>query len=65
MLLVILVAEHQGDRFGPPPSVATEDSIKAAHEKFDLEMKLDTKRPWDGITLTGPHALERRRNPPI
>ncbi|MGB9043096.1 MAG: hypothetical protein WCC81_11590, partial [Pseudolabrys sp.] len=63
MLVAILVAEHPVDPFVPPPPVATRDNIKAAREKFDLEMKLNTKRPWDGMDLTGPHALEKRRGP--
>jgi hypothetical protein len=27
------------------------ERIKAARDKFDLEMKRDTKRPWDGLDL--------------
>jgi hypothetical protein len=27
------------------------ERIKAARAKFDLEMKGDTKRPWDGLDL--------------
>jgi hypothetical protein len=27
------------------------ERIKAAREKFELEMKRDTKRPWDGMDL--------------
>ncbi|HEX9071068.1 MAG TPA: hypothetical protein VF852_03870 [Pseudolabrys sp.] len=64
MLLAILVAEHPVDPFGDPlPPVAAQESIKAAREKFDLQMKLNTKRPWDGMDLTGPHALEKRGKP--
>jgi len=29
-----------------PPDLTRED-IRAARDKFDREMKLDTKRPWD------------------
>ena len=63
-LLAILVAELPVDPIGPPPPVMTLDSIKAARDKFDLEMKQDTKRPWDGMHLTGPHALEKRQDEP-
>ena len=63
MLLAILVAEHPVDPFGPLPPVATQENIKAAREKFDLKMKLNTKRPWDGMDRTGPHVLEKRDNP--
>ena len=65
MLLAILVADQTVDPLGPPPPVLTPDSIKAAREKFDLEGKQDTKRPWDGMDLTGPHALEKKRQPPF
>ena len=27
------------------------EGIKAAREKFDLEIKRDSKRPWDGLDL--------------
>jgi hypothetical protein len=65
LLVAILVAEHPVDPFGGPlPPAATQENIKAAREKFDLEMKLNTKRPWDGMDLTGPHALEKRRISP-
>lgn len=63
-LLAVLVAEQPADPIGPPPPVMTLDSIKAARDKFDLEMKQDTKRPWDGMDLTGPHALEKRQDEP-
>ncbi len=64
LLVAILVAEHSVDPVGLAlPPFATEENIKAAREKFDLEMKLNTKRPWDGMDLTGPHALEKRKNP--
>ena len=60
VLLAIFVAEHVADPFGPQPPAVTLDSIRAAREKFDLEMKQDTKRPWDNMDLTGPRALEKR-----
>jgi hypothetical protein len=28
-------------------------------------MKLDTKRPWDNMDLTGPRALEKRPERPV
>ena len=31
-----------------PPALTRED-IKLARDKFDREMKLDTKRPWDTL----------------
>jgi hypothetical protein len=62
MLVAILIAERPIGPMRPLLPAATEDGIKAAREKFDLEMKLNTKRPWDGMALTGPHALEKRRN---
>ena len=58
-VLAILIAEQSAQPFESPPSVMTRDDIKKAREKFDREMKLDTKRPWDGMVLTGPHALEK------
>ena len=67
LLLAILVADHPvdpidslGPRLAP---VATQETIKAARDKADLEMKLNTKRPWDGMDLTGPHAFEERESP--
>ncbi len=65
MLLTILLVEHPLNPFGPTPPVTTEDSIKAAREKSDLEFKVNTKRPWDGMDLTGPRALEKRQAPPV
>ena len=64
ILAVILIAENSTDPFGPPPPVPTLESIKAAREKFDREMKEDTRRPWDNMDLTGPRALEKRPVPP-
>jgi hypothetical protein len=60
VVFAILVAEHVPDVIGPQPPVVTLDSIRAAREKFDLELKQDTKRPWDNMDLSGPHALEKR-----
>jgi hypothetical protein len=31
--------------------VTDRERIKAARDKFELEMKRDTKRPWDGLDL--------------
>ena len=63
MLVAILVAEHPVDPFGPSmPPVVTQEMIKAARDKADLEIKQNTKRPWDGMDLTGPHAFEKREN---
>ena len=63
-LLAILIAEQSVAPIGPPPPPTSLESIRAARDKFDLEMKTDTRRPWDGMALTGPHALERRPDPP-
>lgn len=66
LLLVILVGEHAIDPSEPfKPPIVTMESIKAAREKFDREMKLDTKRPWDGMDLSGPHAFEKPQVPPV
>lgn len=62
MLLTILLMEHPVD-LSPP--VITEDNIRAAREKSNLEFKLNTKRPWDGMDLTGPRALEKRQSPRV
>ena len=62
-LLATLLAEGPSVPFGAEPPTVTLDSIKAAREKFDLEMKLDTKRPWDGMELTGPNAFQKKQLP--
>jgi hypothetical protein len=31
-----------------PAPVDHRDTIRAARDKFDRDLKLDTKRPWDG-----------------
>jgi hypothetical protein len=64
-LLTILLVEHPLNPFGSTPPVITEDSIKAAREKSALEFKMNTKRPWDGMDLTGPRALEKRQYLPV
>jgi hypothetical protein len=46
-----------------PPPVMTRHDIRAARDKFERELKLDTKRPWDGMNLTGPHKFENQRKP--
>ena len=63
MLLAMLVAEQNASPFAPPPPVMTQDDIRAARKKFDRDMKLDTKRPWDGMYLTGPNAFEKKPMP--
>ena len=60
ILLAILLVEQSGQPFAPQAPIMTTDEIRAARKKFDREMKEDTKRPWDGIDLTGPHAFEKR-----
>lgn len=60
--ILILVAEQDFVPFETRPVITRED-IQASRDKFDREMKLDTKRPWDGMDLTGPHALEKRSEP--
>jgi hypothetical protein len=49
-LLVATLATDAAAEFTlpPPPPTLTLEDIKAARDKFDREMKLDTKRPWDG-----------------
>ena len=67
-LFAILLAEGPSNSFDATPPAVTLDSIKAAREKFNLEMKLDTKRPWDGMELTGPNAFTKKpptENPEI
>ena len=61
--LLILVAQQDIGPFEARPAI-TREEIQAARDKFDREMKLDTKRPWDGLALTGPHALEKGSEPP-
>jgi len=61
IILAMLVVE-QGV-FDPPPQILTRDQIIAARKKFDLEEKLNTMRPWDGLNLTGPHAFEKPPKP--
>ena len=66
LLLVILVGEHVIDPSEPfKPPIVTMESIKTAREKFDREMKLDTKRPWDGMNLIGPRAFEKPQVSPV
>jgi hypothetical protein len=59
-LVAILIAQRSIDPIADPPPILTPDDIRAAQEKFDREMKQDTKRPWDNMDLTGPHALQKR-----
>ena len=62
-LLTILIAEQSNTPFGPPPPVLTTDAIRSARDKFDAEMKADTKRPWDRMNLIGrPYGLEKRKD---
>ena len=63
LLLVILIAEQNGQPYPPLPPLMTLEQIKAARDKFERELKLDTKRPWDGMDLTAPHALEKSSKP--
>jgi len=42
-----------------PSRLRPRSTVKAAREKYDREMKFDTKRPWDGLELTGPNALKK------
>ena len=60
MLLAILLAEQSSQPFLPQAPIMTTDEIRAARKKFEREMKEDTKRPWDGMDLTGPNAFEKR-----
>jgi hypothetical protein len=61
ILVAILIAENTVDVIGTLPPLPTFESVRAAQEKFDREMKQDTKRPWDNMDLTGPRALEKRQ----
>jgi hypothetical protein len=45
------------------PEITRED-MKAARDKFDREMKLDTKRPWDGMNLRTPSVDAQPANKP-
>lgn len=63
LFLAILIAEE-----GPQPPalqtpVMTRDEIKAIRKNFEREMEADKARPWDGMALTGPHALEKPHAP--
>jgi len=60
-LLAIFLAEGPIDPIGTHAPAVTLDSLKAAREKQDREMKKDTKRPWDGMDLTGPNALKKKQ----
>jgi hypothetical protein len=42
----------------------TREDIKAARDKFDREMKLDTKRPWDGTNWRTPSVEEQDKPKP-
>lgn len=42
-----------------PSRLRPRSTVKAAREKYDREMKFDTKRPWGGLELTGPNALKK------
>jgi hypothetical protein len=61
ILVAIVIAENSVDAPVPLPPMPTLESVRAAQEKIDREMKQDTKRPWDNMDLTGPHALEKRQ----
>jgi len=59
LFVAILIAEE-----GPqPPALQTpamtRDEIRAVRKNFEREMETDKRRPWDGMALTGPHALEK------
>jgi hypothetical protein len=60
--LAILIAAQSAPPTNPPSEPKAGESIKATRDKFDAELKADTKRPWDGMDLTGPHALEKRED---
>ena len=62
IVLAILVADNGLDPFGPLSPALNKNDIRAARKKFELEEKLNTKRPWDGMDLTGPHAFEKPKN---
>jgi len=60
-LLAIFLAELPLDPIGTHAPGVTMDSLKAEREKQQREMKKDTKRPWDGMDLTGPNAFKKKQ----
>ena len=60
-LLAIFLVERPLDPIGTHAPGVTMDSLKAEREKQDREKKKDTKRPWDGMDLTGPNALKKKQ----
>ena len=44
----LVAAPTSAQVIGPPQPTVTRDTIRAEREKYDRELKLDTKRPWDG-----------------
>jgi len=65
LALPVFVTMLVNDAPKPLPSFQplTREDIRAARDKFDRDMKLDTKRPWDGTNLrpanTESPALEK------
>ena len=59
VLMVFLVELPPFLQHAPAQSPVTMDTLKADREK--RETPEEAKRPWDGLYLTGPHALERRQ----
>jgi hypothetical protein len=45
------------------PPMTDRERIKAARDKFELEMKRDTKRPWDDLYGKNPSAQTPTKGP--
>lgn len=54
LLVATLMTDAAAEYALPPPPNLTREDIKAARDKFDREMKLDTKRPWNGTDWKAP-----------
>lgn len=54
LLIATLVTDAAAAYMLPPPPNLTREDIKAARDKFDREIKLDTKRPWRGTDWKAP-----------
>jgi hypothetical protein len=54
LLVATLVTDAAAEYTLPSPPNLTREDIKAARDKFDREMKLDTKRPWHGTDWKAP-----------
>jgi hypothetical protein len=48
LLVATLMTDAAAEYTLPAPPNPTREDIRAARDKFDREIKLDTKRPWSG-----------------